>query len=652
MKHFMKKCLMMALTLVLISNTMVYAANQPDYAGHKPSTWAQEDIAELYETGILRDEAFVRFQDAITRQEFIYLAVRLYETINGEEVKVSSKIKFSDTNDVYALKGATLGITTGIGDGKFGPNQKITREQMASMLVKVMTLLDIDLDYEVLTYKDTDKISDYAKEPLAVASRFGIIKGYDNMINPKGDAKIEQALYIFKNMYDKLGVSAELETLNETQLKELYKGVVTYLDSDGYQDVTFFTGKGELYIPLYSFDKDLMLKFYDGTDYTGEMKVIGYNLAESAVKIQIDRTDLPYFDVSPLSSIEEGSAANLLLKSSEDGTILLVSTEVAAIDGSYIDFEYTNRIEAEGLALDAYGRVMATAYVYEDYSFGAKPYGVKGMPEVTPMTVTQAMKIFNLYKKDIPVNDFAVVTPGSYRINIDDVGADYYTVSYYNEGQLYYIDSASYDDRLKPDKNGNLYFTLNHDRGVYDFVVNGIWGNMEGSNNWSETYVLRSSNASKDSKLSLNMEEMDLILSQPRFDVISMSDYDLTFEDRINIETSELSIVSLYIDFDSFLYLADDFDGIEDDFNKAITAYGEALAKEYGKEVLVSLSIVGAADDPDSLIQGFADVDDRLVHGKHDNVRKEWVTDEESWFVSVTLSVYDTKNNTIENFND
>lgn len=151
MKHFMKKCLVMALTLVFLTNTLVYAADKSDYAGHKPSTWAQEDIAELYETGILRDKAFVRFQDAITRQEFIYLAVRLYETINGEEVKVSSKIKFSDTNDVYALKGATLGITTGIGDGKFGPNQKITREQMASMLVKVMTLSDINLDYDVLS---------------------------------------------------------------------------------------------------------------------------------------------------------------------------------------------------------------------------------------------------------------------------------------------------------------------------------------------------------------------------------------------------------------------------------------------------------------------------------------------------------------------
>lgn len=652
MKHFMKKCLVMALTLVFLMNTLVYAADKSDYAGHKPSTWAQEDIAELYETGILRDEAFVRFQDAITRQEFIYLAVRLYETINGEEVKVSSKIKFSDTNDVYALKGATLGITTGIGDGKFGPNQKITREQMASMLVKVMTLSDINLDYDVLSYKDTNKISDYAKESLAAASRFGIIKGYDNMINPKGDAKIEQALYIFKNMYDKLGVSTELEALNETQLKELYKGMVTFIDSDGYQDVTFFTGEGELYIPLYSFDKDLMLEFYDGTDYTGKMKVIGYNLMESAVKIQIDRTDLPYFDVSPLSDIEEGSAANLLLKSSEDGTISVVSSEVIAVDGSYIDFEYSNRIEAEGLALDAYGRVMSTAYVYEDYSFGVKPYGVKGMPEVAPMTVTQAMKIFNLYKKDIPVNDFAVVTPGSYRINIDDVGADYYTVSYYNEGQLYYIDSATYDDRLKPDKNGNLYFTLNHDRGVYDFVVNGIWGNMEGSNNWSETYVLKSSNASKDSKLSLNMEEMDLILGQPRFDVISMSDYDLTFEDKINIETSNYTIVNLYLDMESFAYLIDDFDNKVEVFNKAFAAYGEALAKEYGKEVVVGVTMMGADDDPDSLIKSFAEVDNRLVNGKYDTVAKKWVEDANTWFVSVTISAYNSENNTIENFND
>lgn len=459
MKYSLKKCFAVLLIFVLISNALVFAANgKKTYSGYTPSTWAEADIESLYETGILRDEAFVRFQDAITRLEFIYLAVRLYESINGEEVKVDSKIKFTDTNDIYALKGATLGITSGIGDGKFGPNQKITREQMASMLVKVMTLSDIDLDFEVLTYKDADKISSYAKEPLAAASRFGIIKGYDNMINPKGDAKIEQALYIFKNMYDKLGGSSELKTLNETQLKELYKGMVTFIDSDGYQDVTFFTGQGELYIPLYSFDKDLIFEFYDGTNYKGEMKVIGYNLMEKAVKVQIDRTDLPYFEVSPFSSIEEGSEAHLLLKSSEDSSISVASTEVTSNDGSYLEFEYSNLPESEGLALDAYGRVMSTVYVYEDYSFGVKPYGVKGMPEVSPMTVAQAMKIFNLYKKEITVNDFSVVAPGSYRINIDDVGAEYYTVSYYYEGKLYYIDSASYEDQLTPDAKGDLYF--------------------------------------------------------------------------------------------------------------------------------------------------------------------------------------------------
>ena len=131
MKYSLKKCFAVLLIFVLISNALVFAANgKKTYSGYTPSTWAEADIESLYETGILRDEAFVRFQDAITRLEFIYLAVRLYESINGEEVKVDSKIKFTDTNDIYALKGATLGITSGIGDGKFGPNQKITREQI------------------------------------------------------------------------------------------------------------------------------------------------------------------------------------------------------------------------------------------------------------------------------------------------------------------------------------------------------------------------------------------------------------------------------------------------------------------------------------------------------------------------------------------
>lgn len=49
--------------------------------------------------------AFSGYQSAISRQKFIYLAVRLYESLNNLIIEVNPTISFSDTDDLYALKG-------------------------------------------------------------------------------------------------------------------------------------------------------------------------------------------------------------------------------------------------------------------------------------------------------------------------------------------------------------------------------------------------------------------------------------------------------------------------------------------------------------------------------------------------------------------
>ncbi|WP_407646432.1 S-layer homology domain-containing protein [Fusibacter ferrireducens] len=52
-----------------------------------------------------------------------------------------------DTKALYALKGATVGITS----GKFGPNELLTREQLAAMMVKILTM------YKELGFKEIER---------------------------------------------------------------------------------------------------------------------------------------------------------------------------------------------------------------------------------------------------------------------------------------------------------------------------------------------------------------------------------------------------------------------------------------------------------------------------------------------------------------
>jgi len=164
----------------------------------EPSSWAKGAIESLKLTGEFRDEAFTNYKDNTTRGEFIYLAVRTYELIKNQEIEIDSAIEFTDTNDIYALKGASIGITGGIGGGKFGMNQYLTREQLAVLMINVMKLSGLTLsepnDY---TFSDEMKFNSWAKDSIYLAKANGIISGTgDNSFNPSGSATVEQSLII------------------------------------------------------------------------------------------------------------------------------------------------------------------------------------------------------------------------------------------------------------------------------------------------------------------------------------------------------------------------------------------------------------------------------------------------------------------------
>ena len=169
------------LGLIIIGSTnFAFTATSVTISG-TPSGYALQGIEQLANYEHLRQGAFSGYQSAISRQNFIYLAVRLYETLNKREIVVNTAINFSDTDDVYAIKGATIGITAGIGDGKFGPNILLTREQMATMMVKVLELSGIVMKPTSTAFLDDAQISAYAKIAIYKAANYKIINGYNNI---------------------------------------------------------------------------------------------------------------------------------------------------------------------------------------------------------------------------------------------------------------------------------------------------------------------------------------------------------------------------------------------------------------------------------------------------------------------------------------
>jgi hypothetical protein len=119
----------------------------------------------------------------MTRAMFATVIGRLYERSYGE-IAPSASHAFTDCDDSayyakYADWAAKNGIISGYGNGRFGPDDLITREQMASILFRFADFLDLIPDSvdTVLKYPDAGSISDYAKTAALYCQTMGIIGG-------------------------------------------------------------------------------------------------------------------------------------------------------------------------------------------------------------------------------------------------------------------------------------------------------------------------------------------------------------------------------------------------------------------------------------------------------------------------------------------
>jgi hypothetical protein len=159
-----------------------------DIIGH----WAEDSIKELVSLGAITgypDQTFKPNND-ITRAEFATVLVKAF-MLESKTGKV-----FNDTASHWAkdaiATAAAHGIVNGYSDTTFGPNDNITREQMAVMIARAANLT---IGEQGLTFSDCSKISGWAEDAVAAVANAEIIKGYpDGSFQPQGRATRAEAV--------------------------------------------------------------------------------------------------------------------------------------------------------------------------------------------------------------------------------------------------------------------------------------------------------------------------------------------------------------------------------------------------------------------------------------------------------------------------
>ncbi len=161
-----------------------------DIKGH----WAEENIAKLILDGAISGYPNKTFKpnNNITRAEFATVLVKAFKLENK-----SGKI-FADTQSHWAkdyiATAAANGIVSGYGESTFGPDDLITREQMAVMIAKVAELTDTDA---AVSFTDIESISNWAKSAVASAAEAKIISGYtDGTFKPQVKATRAEAVTV------------------------------------------------------------------------------------------------------------------------------------------------------------------------------------------------------------------------------------------------------------------------------------------------------------------------------------------------------------------------------------------------------------------------------------------------------------------------
>lgn len=206
--------------IVLVCLILPMFANHADAAFSKASDWAVPELKTADAYGLIPESIQNDMSKAITRKEFAEVCVRVYELTTNSTAESAPASTFSDTQNIDVLKAFKLGIVAGIGEGKFGPDLTTNREQIATMLKRLLhaiTPVMNSFQPDKTVYDDKDQISSWALESVDFVSEYKFITGWNNLFAPKNECTREMAVIIAKRVYEYY--HAELP-LDETALQK------------------------------------------------------------------------------------------------------------------------------------------------------------------------------------------------------------------------------------------------------------------------------------------------------------------------------------------------------------------------------------------------------------------------------------------------
>ena len=172
--------------------------------------WFYSDVMFVYENGLMLGTSKTLFSPHGTATRGM-MATILWRMEGSPVPKGKNSFTDVEAGKWYAdaiTWTAENGIFAGYGKDKFGPDDPITREQLAAIFYRYADYKGYDLTVKgnLDKFKDADKITDYAKTAMQWAVGSGLVKGKSgNLLDPQGTAtraEIAAMLHRFIEKYE------------------------------------------------------------------------------------------------------------------------------------------------------------------------------------------------------------------------------------------------------------------------------------------------------------------------------------------------------------------------------------------------------------------------------------------------------------------
>lgn len=225
-KKLLSLCLMAALVLSLFP-TASLAADENSQSTPLPfndvsvSDWFYDPVCYAYQQGLMTGTGDAVFSPnmAMTRGMIVSVLYRLEGSPTLSDGNLGYPYEDVHGDDWYAMPvywARENGIVSGYSDTQFGPNDPITREQMAAILHNYSAYKgqDVSARADLSKYSDADQVSSWAETVLSWANAEGLINGMtETTIAPQGLATRAQVAAIFQRYLEGKNPAPDTKTV-------------------------------------------------------------------------------------------------------------------------------------------------------------------------------------------------------------------------------------------------------------------------------------------------------------------------------------------------------------------------------------------------------------------------------------------------------